>query len=201
MCALYNAKIHFLPESLLFPYDFCCSVLFNFLGRDFFNALSEKDVDRFYQMLVKWVGALFLGIPVFVARDFFQSSLSLDWRNWMTREITADYFSNRAFYQVQAGDLVDNPDQRIASDARWDFWDRKYASDQSLSCTTQHSKIVSSADLSSIPCKCKNINGKVLYRNNCRLWGKKGCPDCSAPCSARSAHVHSPKDAVLSDMT
>lgn len=33
-----------------------CSVLFNFLGRDFFNALSEKDVDRFYQMLAKWIG-------------------------------------------------------------------------------------------------------------------------------------------------
>lgn len=104
----------------LFSESSCaCSVLFNFLGRDFFNALSEKDVDRFYQMLVKWVGALFLGIPVFVMRDFFQSSLSLDWRNWMTREITADYLSNRAFYQVQAGELVDNPDQRIASDARY----------------------------------------------------------------------------------
>ena len=95
-----------------------CSVLFNFLGRDFFNALSQKDVDRFYQMLAKWLAALFLGIPVFVMRDYFQSTLALDWRRWMTQRITADYFSNRAFYQVQSGDLVDNPDQRIASDVR-----------------------------------------------------------------------------------
>ena len=93
-------------------------MLFSFLGRDFFNALSEKDVDRFYQMLAKWLGALFLGIPVFVLRDYVQSTLALDWRNWMTRKLTADYFANRAFYQVQAGALVDNPDQRIASDVR-----------------------------------------------------------------------------------
>jgi len=51
-------------------------------------------------------------------RDYFQSSLALEWRSWLTRRITADYFSDRAFYQIQAGELVDNPDQRIASDVR-----------------------------------------------------------------------------------
>ena len=51
-----------------------CSVLFNFLGRDFFNALSEKDAERFTQMLVKWLGAVVLGVPVFVLRDYLQVS-------------------------------------------------------------------------------------------------------------------------------
>jgi ABC-type uncharacterized transport system fused permease/ATPase subunit len=36
----------------------------------------------------------------------------------MTRRFTADYFADRTFYQVQAGALVDNPDQRIAVDVR-----------------------------------------------------------------------------------
>ena len=36
----------------------------------------------------------------------------------MTKKVTNDYLANRAFYQVQAGALVDNPDQRIASDVR-----------------------------------------------------------------------------------
>ncbi|KAK9808588.1 hypothetical protein WJX72_000137 [[Myrmecia] bisecta] len=94
------------------------SVLFNFLGRDFFNALSEKDADKFAEMIVKWLIALCGGIPVFVMRDFFQNRLALDWREYMTRQITEDYFANRTFYQVQAGSLVDNPDQRIASDIR-----------------------------------------------------------------------------------
>ena len=44
--------------------------------------------------------------------------LALEWREWMTRRVTSDYLANRAFYQVQAGALVDNPDQRIASDVR-----------------------------------------------------------------------------------
>ena len=51
---------------------------FNFLGRDFFNALSEKDAPRFYGMIVKWLGALTLGIPVFVLRDYQLSLLTLE---------------------------------------------------------------------------------------------------------------------------
>ena len=47
-----------------------------------------------------------------------QSMLALEWREWMTKKVTNDYLANRAFYQVQAGALVDNPDQRIASDVR-----------------------------------------------------------------------------------
>lgn len=91
---------------------------FSFLGRDFFNALSEKDAERFTQMLFKWLGALTAGIPVFVLRDYYQSRLALDWREWMTRKVTSEYFENQTFYRVQAGSLVDNPDQRIASDIR-----------------------------------------------------------------------------------
>ena len=51
-----------------------CSVLFNFLGRDFFNALSQKDAERFTQMLFKWLGGIALGVPVFVYRDYLQVS-------------------------------------------------------------------------------------------------------------------------------
>ena len=50
------------------------SVLFNFLGRDFFNALSQKDAERFTQMLFKWLGGIALGVPVFVYRDYLQAS-------------------------------------------------------------------------------------------------------------------------------
>ena len=45
-----------------------CSVTFNFLNRDFFNALSAKDQAKFGEMLVKWLAALVCGIPVFVLR-------------------------------------------------------------------------------------------------------------------------------------
>ena len=44
------------------------SVAFNFLGRDFFNALSAKDQERFTEMLFKWLGGIVLGVPVYVLR-------------------------------------------------------------------------------------------------------------------------------------
>ena len=50
--------------------DCICSVWFNFLGRDFFNALSEKDTERFTQMLIKWLCSLFVGIPVIQSTYF-----------------------------------------------------------------------------------------------------------------------------------
>ena len=50
-----------------------CSVMFNFLGRDFFTALSNKDVDKFTEMLIRWLCALCAGIPVFVFRDYYQA--------------------------------------------------------------------------------------------------------------------------------
>lgn len=46
----------------------CCaivwrSVIFNYLNRDFFNALAEKDVDRFQLQLVKYLVAFAFGEP------------------------------------------------------------------------------------------------------------------------------------------
>jgi ABC-type uncharacterized transport system fused permease/ATPase subunit len=49
-----------------------CSVVFNFLGRDFFTALSEKNETAFYSQLVKYLGGFALGIPVFVVKSYFQ---------------------------------------------------------------------------------------------------------------------------------
>lgn len=94
------------------------SVLFNYLGRDFFNAISAKDQVKFTEMLFKWLGALALGIPVFVLRDYYQSILALEWRKWMTEDLTKKYLEDRAFYRIQADALFDNPDQRIAVDVR-----------------------------------------------------------------------------------
>ena len=75
-------------------------MLFNFLGRDFFNAISDKDAERFTQMLIKYLCAFCLGIPVFVFRDYYLSVLALEWRQWMTEQFTTEYFEDRTFYQA-----------------------------------------------------------------------------------------------------
>ncbi|KXZ47018.1 hypothetical protein GPECTOR_38g255 [Gonium pectorale] len=90
--------------------------MFNFLGRDFFTALSEKDEAQFQIQLIKYLAGFALGIPVFVFKSYYQSKLALEWRQWMTERLLSDYLAGRAFYQLQQSGEVDNPDQRIASD-------------------------------------------------------------------------------------
>ena len=92
------------------------SVWFSFLGRDFFNALSEKDVVRFWHLLYTYLGAFAVGIPLFIFRDYVQSKMHLDWRQWMTRKLLREYLSDKSYYRIQQGSLIDNPDQRLTSD-------------------------------------------------------------------------------------
>jgi ABC-type uncharacterized transport system fused permease/ATPase subunit len=42
------------------------SVAFSYVSKDFWNALSSKDVNEFYNMMVKFGGALVVGAPVAV---------------------------------------------------------------------------------------------------------------------------------------
>ena len=92
------------------------SVLFNFLGRDFYNALAEKNVDGFWHQMQVYLATIPCVIPVFVFRDFFSSKLQLQWRKWMTQSLTREYFDKRRYYKLQGGNVVDNPDQRLSAD-------------------------------------------------------------------------------------
>lgn len=92
------------------------SVGFNFLGRDFYNALASKDQEQFYNQLIKYFAAFIGGIPVFVLRDYFRDTLALRWRGWMTTHYLDKYFENRTFYNIQSQSMIDNPDQRIVDD-------------------------------------------------------------------------------------
>ncbi|GLJ16799.1 hypothetical protein SUGI_0289400 [Cryptomeria japonica] len=92
------------------------SVGFNFLGRDFYNALASKDQEQFTKQLLYYLGAFAGGIPVFVLRDYGKETLALRWRAWMTSYYLDRYFENRTFYKIQSQSLIDNPDQRIVDD-------------------------------------------------------------------------------------
>ena len=92
------------------------SVGFNFLGRDFYNAIAEKQPDDFDRLLKTYILAIAGAIPFFVARDYYQSVLTLRWRAWMTERYVEKYLSDRNFYHIQTGSVIDNPDQRIVDD-------------------------------------------------------------------------------------
>ncbi|EPS68032.1 hypothetical protein M569_06740, partial [Genlisea aurea] len=92
------------------------SVGFNFLGRDFYNALANKDQDQFTKQLIYYLAGFAGGIPVFVLRDYAKDTLSLRWRSWMTSFYMDRYLNNRTFYIIQSQSIIDNPDQRIVDD-------------------------------------------------------------------------------------
>lgn len=112
-------------------------VFFSYLARDFWSALSDKDVDKFYSVMTMFVGSMILLAPINVAYRFQRQKLAIAWRKWLTRRVLGLYFTNKVYYALerQAGIAksvvedtssdyheqkkeVDNPDQRIAEDIR-----------------------------------------------------------------------------------
>ncbi|KAH9676861.1 ABC transporter D family member 2 chloroplastic [Citrus sinensis] len=92
------------------------SVGFNFLGRDFYNALADKDQEQFAKQLLYYLGAFAGGIPFFVLRDYARETLALRWRSWMTKYYMERYLKDQTFYKIQSQSIIDNPDQRIVDD-------------------------------------------------------------------------------------
>ena len=94
------------------------SVGFNFLGRDFYNAIAEKQPDDFDRLLKTYILAIAGAIPFFVARDYYQSVLTLRWRAWMTERYVEKYLSDRNFYHIQTGSVIDNPTSASSTTSR-----------------------------------------------------------------------------------
>ncbi|XP_060208987.1 ABC transporter D family member 2, chloroplastic [Lycium barbarum] len=92
------------------------SVGFSFLGRDFYNALANKDQEQFTKQLLYYLAGFAGGIPFFVLRDYAKEKLSLRWRSWMTGYYMERYLKNKTFYKLQSQSTIDNPDQRIVDD-------------------------------------------------------------------------------------
>jgi putative ATP-binding cassette transporter len=92
------------------------AVLFNEQTGEFTSALAAKDIDRFWLSIEISLGILVVGVPVFGFYYYVRDRLALHWRRWLTRDFLGEYFSHRAYYELNASADIDNPDQRIAED-------------------------------------------------------------------------------------
>jgi len=92
------------------------SVIFSFVGRDFYSALSAKDQALFLEKTAQFAIGLAAATPLTVLYKFQRQRLALNWRQWMTTELARQYYSNQAFYKVELDRDIDNPDQRITED-------------------------------------------------------------------------------------
>lgn len=92
------------------------NVLFNEQSGEFTSALAARDAGRFWHSILICVYVLIAAVPVYAFYYFVRNTLGIHWRRWLTRHYLDKYFSNHAFYKLNASASIDNPDQRIAED-------------------------------------------------------------------------------------
>ncbi len=107
------------------------TVVLTFWQRAFYNALEAKDAAAFTALLFTWhttpdEGFLpsftivaFAYILIAVYALYLRQALEIRWRRWLTEVYLTQWLGGRAYYRMALTDPVtDNPDQRIAEDAR-----------------------------------------------------------------------------------
>ncbi|HLH95556.1 MAG TPA: ABC transporter ATP-binding protein/permease [Xanthobacteraceae bacterium] len=94
------------------------SVKLSFFGRDWFNAIQNKDEAAFWNLLLfvftPWaIVFITSGVIEFVV----QSMLVIRWRRWLTDHFVTNWLGGHAHYRMSlVGSQTDNPDQRISED-------------------------------------------------------------------------------------
>ncbi|HEY8612586.1 MAG TPA: ABC transporter ATP-binding protein/permease [Roseomonas sp.] len=107
------------------------NVLLTYWQRGFYNALETKDWNAFINLLLlggptddfgfipgfSVIAALYIVVAVYAL--YLKQALQIRWRRWLTDSLTRRWLGNGAYYRLAVQDLgTDNPDQRIAEDAR-----------------------------------------------------------------------------------
>lgn len=86
--------------------------------KDFYDVLTNYDVDAFYARLLELAVIASAGIVLDAARTYTAQYLEIRWRHWMTEVFLQRWLAARAYYRFEHGHGADNPDQRIAEDLR-----------------------------------------------------------------------------------
>jgi putative ATP-binding cassette transporter len=107
------------------------NVVLTYWQRGFYNALETKDWNAFISLLVLGgpteefgfipgfcvVAALYILVAVYAL--YLKQALQIRWRRSLTESLARRWLDHRAYYRLAVQDrATDNPDQRIAEDAR-----------------------------------------------------------------------------------
>ncbi|NMJ43517.1 ABC transporter ATP-binding protein/permease [Roseomonas sp. JC162] len=94
-------------------------IRFNTWNRDFFNALEHRDAAAFRTQMLVFLALAAASMAAAVYQLYLKQLLQLGWREWLTERLTGAWMREARHYQLEAGAAeADNPDQRIAEDAR-----------------------------------------------------------------------------------
>ena len=95
------------------------NVLISYVFRFIDNALNGRNPEVFWEFLWVYGITLVVAIPILITYRYTRRKLALFWREWLTNTFLKDYFSNRAYYELDsnaANTDIDNPDQRMTED-------------------------------------------------------------------------------------
>ncbi|MBS0531091.1 MAG: ABC transporter ATP-binding protein/permease [Proteobacteria bacterium] len=94
-------------------------VLLNQWRNRFYNALQEHNWNSFVSEVIYFSVVVAIFIVIAVYQLYLNQWLQIRWRNWMTKRYLGEWLSNANHYRMQlAGDVADNPDQRITDDIK-----------------------------------------------------------------------------------
>src|SRR5688572_27251088 len=94
------------------------NVLMNYVNRDFFTALEQKQSNRFALAAGMYLGVFALLTAVVVLKQYTEERCGLLWRQWLTTFLLDHYLADRAYLRVDRQEEVDNPDQRLTEDVK-----------------------------------------------------------------------------------
>ncbi|HAJ61679.1 MAG TPA: ABC transporter ATP-binding protein [Cyanobacteria bacterium UBA8543] len=94
------------------------SFIFRDINTSLANFPQTNDTSTFWRLIWKYVGIMVIATPIVVLFGYLRDKLGLYWREWMTYRFLGRYLQNRAYYQMNCNDAIDNPDQRISEDIR-----------------------------------------------------------------------------------
>ena len=77
------------------------NILYSYVNRDFWNALSAKDAEKFSVTLLYFVLTLLVMAPIDAMYSFQQNQLQLHWRAWLTTRTIHLYTTHPVFYTLE----------------------------------------------------------------------------------------------------
>ncbi|KXU83718.1 ABC transporter ATP-binding protein [Paraburkholderia monticola] len=88
----------------------------NTWNRDFYNALEDRNLREFPQLMLLFSALAFAFVAISVYNRYLRQMLGFRWRQWLTTRYLEAWLGDGTFYRIERDRLIDNPDQRLAVD-------------------------------------------------------------------------------------
>lgn len=111
--------LYVLVLAVLGIWNLCIGFMFTIWGKEFWDAMENKHLERFIALMQTYTVLLVTAILVGTYEQYIGMMFVIDWRRWMTRWFLGLWLEAKAYYQMQLSqesNAPDNPDQRIQED-------------------------------------------------------------------------------------